>query len=350
MCQTVLKHVQVMKAKHSTLETKHFVKGGRDPLSIMTIRVMRKQCWTRWTYGLPNSRVTTFCCEACAEYHRSRIDSEKLRTIQIDMLFNKIYDKTNPFTRLVQNQRKWFRIFGTSNYVNCSRRNPKTQCTVCLSYWNIGILYRTCGHFLHKERGTNPQFINYTINLLSVPEYVIKMGRPQGHRHGKKLGNKEYCTFNQLKKLYKKRIFPRNPWPILIGSRIPCPNDWTSSRRRPLSTMGYSCGLKITLTISPHKNTSTIRANEGFIQISKVLILCEPDFRQALSTPATIATRSRRRITGALLLQTPTMGGTQFIFHMVELARFMVDSSSFRKSRRRCTKCWVNGTTCCLQY
>ena len=28
------------------------------------------------------------------------------------------------------------------------------------------------------------------------------------------------------------------------------------------------------------------------------------------------------------------MGGTQFIFYMVELARFMVDSSSFRKSKR----------------
>ena len=32
---------------------------------------------------------------------------------------------------------------------------PKTQCTVCLLYWNIGILYCTCGHFLHKERGDN---------------------------------------------------------------------------------------------------------------------------------------------------------------------------------------------------
>ena len=37
---------------------------------------------------------------------------------------------------------------------------PKTQCTVCLSYWNIGILYCTCGHVLHKERGANQQFIN----------------------------------------------------------------------------------------------------------------------------------------------------------------------------------------------
>ena len=25
---------------------------------------------------------------------------------------------------------------------------PKTQCKVCLSYWDIGIVYCTCGHFL----------------------------------------------------------------------------------------------------------------------------------------------------------------------------------------------------------
>ena len=30
----------------------------------------------RGGHGLPNSRATTFCCEACAEYQRSRIDSE----------------------------------------------------------------------------------------------------------------------------------------------------------------------------------------------------------------------------------------------------------------------------------
>ena len=76
----------------------------------------------------------------------------------------------------------------------------KTQCTVCLSYLNIGKLYCTCGHLLQKERGANQQFINYTMDLLSVPEYVIKKGRPHGHRYGKKSGDKEYFTANQLKK------------------------------------------------------------------------------------------------------------------------------------------------------
>ena len=44
------------------------------------------------------------------------------------------------------------------------------------------------------------------------------------------------------------------------------------------------------------------------------------------------------------------MGGTQFIFHTVELARFKVNFLSFRRSRRRYTKYLVNGATRCLQY
>ena len=66
---------------------------------------------------------------------------------------------------------------------------PKTQCTVCLSYWNIGIFYCTCGHFLHKERGDNQKLISETMDLLSVPEYVIKK-RYHGHRYGEKPGRK----------------------------------------------------------------------------------------------------------------------------------------------------------------
>ena len=45
---------------------------------------------------------------------------------------------------------------------------PKTQCTVSLSHWTTGILYCTCGHFLHKERGANQQLINYTMDFLPV--------------------------------------------------------------------------------------------------------------------------------------------------------------------------------------
>ena len=51
---------------------------------------------------------------------------------------------------------------------------PKTQCTACISYWNVGIVYCTCGHFLQKETEANRKFVKYTMDSLSVPEYVIK--------------------------------------------------------------------------------------------------------------------------------------------------------------------------------
>ena len=77
--------------------------------------------------------------------------------------------------------------------------------TACLLYWNVGIVYCTCGHFLQEETAVNRKFVKYTMDLPSVPEYVIKKGRPHGHRYGKQPGDKEYYLANQLKKKCKKK-------------------------------------------------------------------------------------------------------------------------------------------------
>ena len=91
---------------------------------------------------------------------------------------------------------------------------PKTQCKVCLSYWDIGIVYCTRGHFLRKGTEENKKFIQYTMDLLSIPDYYIKKGRPHGHRYGKKPGDKEYYIANSLKKKCKKKNFQGYPRPI----------------------------------------------------------------------------------------------------------------------------------------
>ena len=51
---------------------------------------------------------------------------------------------------------------------------PKTQCKVCLSYWDIGIVYCTCGHFLRKGTEENKKFVQYTMGLLCIPDYFFK--------------------------------------------------------------------------------------------------------------------------------------------------------------------------------
>ena len=84
---------------------------------------------------------------------------------------------------------------------------PKAQCKVCLSYWDVGIVYCTCVHFLRNGTEENKKFVQYTMDLLSIPNYYIKKGRHHGHRYGKKPWDHEYFIANSLKKKCRKRHF-----------------------------------------------------------------------------------------------------------------------------------------------
>ena len=84
--------------------------------------------------------------------------------------------------------------------------DSKTQCKACLSYWSEGIVYCTCGHLL-KETVANRGFIQYTLNLPSIPEKVIMKGRRHGHRYGKLPGSREHYLANNLKKRCKKKDY-----------------------------------------------------------------------------------------------------------------------------------------------
>ena len=83
----------------------------------------------------------------------------------------------------------------------------KAQCKACLSYWDVGIVYCTCGHFLRDGTEENKKYIKSVLDLFSIPGYYIRKGRPHGHRYGKKEGDYEYFVANQLKKKCKKREF-----------------------------------------------------------------------------------------------------------------------------------------------
>ena len=151
--------------------------------------------------GLPHS-VVKYAQSTSVRQLIQKIENHPDRhALQKDLRQNQSFDPFSPESK------QMIRDVGNIELCELLETEPKTQCKVCLSYWNIGILYCTCGHFLHKERGANQQFINYTMDLLSVPEYVIKKGRPHRHRYGKKPGDKEYHTANQLKKRCKKKYF-----------------------------------------------------------------------------------------------------------------------------------------------
>ena len=58
---------------------------------------------------------------------------------------------------------------------------PKVHCSDCLLYWNQGIVYCTCGHLLREDQSCRG-ILQWTLDLLSIPNYVIKTVRLHGNR------------------------------------------------------------------------------------------------------------------------------------------------------------------------
>ena len=104
-------------------------------------------------------------------------------------------------------------IYEVGNIELCEllETEPKEQCKVCLSYWDTGIVYCTCGHLLRKGRGANHQFIKYTMDLFSIPDYVIKKGRPHGHRYGKKPGEQGILFGQPVEEEVQEKVLPGCP-------------------------------------------------------------------------------------------------------------------------------------------
>ena len=117
---------------------------------------------------------------------------------------------------------------------------------------------------------------------------------------------------------------------------------------------GMSLRMKITLhhlTVQEYfhfKNKWWLHSNK---QGSNTIPLTHrPDFKQALSTLHRLQREAEEDPQVPTYSKHKSTMGTEFFFYMVELTRYMVDSLSFRKSRRRCTNTWMNGVTCWLQY
>ena len=84
---------------------------------------------------------------------------------------------------------------------------PKAQCRACLTYWDAGIVYCTCGHLLQDDTTENKKYISSVLDLFSIPNFYIRKGRPHGHRYGKKEGCKEYHTTKQLQRRCRKKQY-----------------------------------------------------------------------------------------------------------------------------------------------
>ena len=236
------KHVHLMTARASTLKTKQNMTERGHPLFAMT-QVTRNQCLTRLT--LTSEHLD--CHILLWNKRRTLVFvnwSRRLRTTLTHKLSNEICNKTKPTTRSVQ--QKMIQDVGNVELFELIETDPETQCKECLSYWSENIVYCTCGHLL-KETVGNRSFIEFSLDLLAIPEHVIKKGRPHGHRYGKAPEKQEYHLAHKLKKEMHQEEIHKDLRSFLARSWFSQIHARTWSRWRHLSQMGRSCRTRFTI-------------------------------------------------------------------------------------------------------
>ena len=114
--------------------------------------------------GLPHSIVKHAQSASVRELVQKIENHPNRRALQQDLRQNQSFNPFSPESKQ--------RIHEVGNIELCEllETEPKAQCKVCLSYWDIGIVYCTSGHFLRKGREENQKFIKYTMDLLSIPD------------------------------------------------------------------------------------------------------------------------------------------------------------------------------------
>ena len=136
-----------------------------------------------WVSGLPHAVVKQ------AENSRFRELVKKIEShphrqdLQADLQQSNAY---NPFS---DKSKKMIRDMGNVKLFELCETFPKAQCKECLLYWNQGIVYCTCGHLLRENQSSR-----------TIPNYVIKKGRPHGDRHGKTEEQRKHIIAHNLRK------------------------------------------------------------------------------------------------------------------------------------------------------
>ena len=101
--------------------------------------------------GLPHSTVKQLQSASVRELIQKIENHPNRHALQRDLQQSQSF---NPFS---QESKQMIHEVGNIELCELLETEPKTQCKVCLSYWDIGIVYCTCGHFLRKGTEENQE-------------------------------------------------------------------------------------------------------------------------------------------------------------------------------------------------
>ena len=91
---------------------------------------------------------------------------------QRQALQSDLQQQFNPFSKESQDVIK---AAGNTELCEILDVEPKAQCKACLAYWDAGIVYCTCGHFLRDDTTENKKYKS-VLDLFSIPNFYHQEG------------------------------------------------------------------------------------------------------------------------------------------------------------------------------
>ena len=171
---------------------------------------------------------------------------------------------------------------------------------------------------LPKKTEENNKFVQYLMDLLSIPNCYIKKGR-HGHRYGKKPWDRDYYITNSLKKKCKKKYYLGIHVRFIRGKKFRKNMFDTGRTEEMCRKMDELANEDHTHHLTPEE-IRDYRVN-WWIRSDKVgsgtmPVRHRPDFKQALSTLRQLKTKKMK-------LNASKMDAKLFLV-LVELARILV--------------------------
>ena len=105
--------------------------------------------------GLPHSIVKQLQSASVREFIQKIENHPNRHALQRDL------QQSQSFNPIIQASKQMIHEVGNIELCELLDMEPKTQCKVCLSYWDIGIVHCTCEHFLRIGTEENKKFVQW---------------------------------------------------------------------------------------------------------------------------------------------------------------------------------------------
>ena len=108
---------------------------------------------------------------------------EKFENLQHKASFPQDLSQTEKINKFSEESQDLIADMNNTEIFELCENSTKQQCPDCNAYWEMGIIYCSCGEIMNSTRSPT-EFDQDNRDVTSISGYVIKKNRSRGTKHG----------------------------------------------------------------------------------------------------------------------------------------------------------------------